>query len=219
MPDPSNLPAVSLSERRELVIAALTRHFAADQLDESELERRIDLAYAASSLAELGALQADLPDLPRPASAAVSVAPSGEPVRARQSLIAVMSGTERKGSWRPARQIHALAVWGGLDLDFREAQFAPGVTELNVLAVMGGVDITVPPGLRVECEGFGLLGGFDGLDQQGDPHDPDRPTLRVRGVAVMGGIDIKERRPGESARERKRRLREERREQKRLRGG
>jgi hypothetical protein len=216
----SDLPSASLPEHRERVIAALTRHYASDRLDDSELERRIDLAYAAASLAELNALQSDLPALPRPDSAAVSTIGAGEPVRARQTLLAVMGGTERKGTWRPARQIQAVAFWGGLALDFREAQFAPGVTEVTVLALMGGVDIIVPPGLRVECEGLGVMGGFDQLSQEGDLHDPARPTLRVNGLAVMGGIEVTERRPGESAGDRKRRLREERREQRRLgRGG
>jgi hypothetical protein len=216
--DQSGTPS-SLPERRDRVIAELGRHFASDRIDDREFERRIDRAYAAGSLAELELLQSDLPALPRDPAMAVSSALPGEPVREQQSLIAVLGGTERKGSWRPARRIHAVALMGGLDLDFRDAQFAPGVTELHVLAMMGGVDIVVPPGLRVECEGFGLLGGFGDLNQDGDPDDPDRPTLRVRGLALLGGVDVSERRPGESSRDRKRRLKVERREQGRLGSG
>jgi hypothetical protein len=212
---PDRLPA-SLPERRERVIDGLTRHFASDRIDERELERRIDLAVAARSLAELEAVHADLPALARPASAAVSTSEPGDPVRPRQALLALLGGTVRKGAWRPARQIFACAVMGGLDLDFREALFPPGVTELNVMALMGGVDIVVPPGLRVECEGFGVLGGFDDLNQDGDPGDPNRPTLLVRGIAIMGGVDITERRPGETNRDRKLRLREEKRQRRRL---
>ncbi len=210
------LPSASLTAHRERVIAALGRHYANDAIDDRELERRIDRAYAAGTLAELDALQADLPALPRDASVAVSTVLPGAPVRKQQSLLAILGGTERKGSWRPARRIHAVAMMGGLDLDFRDAQFAPGVTELHVLALMGGVDIVVPPGLRVECEGLGLLGGFCDLNQEGDIDDPDRPTLRVRGLALMGGVDVTERRPGESTGDRRRRLKEERREQRRL---
>lgn len=219
MNEENSRPPSSLPARRERIIAGLTRHYASDHLDDRELERRIDLAYAANSLAELEAVDADLPALPRPDSSAVSTVASGDPVRRNQTLVAVMSGTQRKGSWRPARQIHAMAIMGGLDLDFREAHFAPGVTELNVLAVMGGIEIVVPPGLRVECEGVGLLGGFGDLNQEGDPEDPDRPTLRIRGLALMGGVEVMERRPGESARDRKRRLRAERRERGRLGSG
>ncbi|CAN5812109.1 hypothetical protein BH23GEM8_BH23GEM8_09250 [soil metagenome] len=215
MNGPDRLPT-SLPERRERLIESLTRHYTSDGLDDREFERRLDLAYSARSIADLEVLLADLPALARAPSLAVSTAIAGDHVRPHQALLALLGGTERKGSWRPAREIYACAMMGGLDLDFREAHFAPGVTELNVVAIMGAVDIIVPPGLRVECEGFGLLGGFDDLNQDGDTGDPDRPTLRVRGVAVMGGVGITERRPGESNRDRKRRLREERRERLRL---
>src|SRR5690606_30423277 len=92
-----------------------------------------------------------LADLPTVEAAGNSAAYSWDtlPRRDRQLLGAIMGAVEHKGSWRPARQINAVAVMGGIEMDFREANFAEGVTELNVVALMGGVEIVVPPGLRV----------------------------------------------------------------------
>ena len=56
---------------RERTVADLREHFAAGRIDQAELDTRLDAAYAATTLDELAALRADLPDprpLPVPAS-------------------------------------------------------------------------------------------------------------------------------------------------------
>lgn len=211
--DDTPLPPTALRERRERIIEALTVHFSSDRIDAEDFERRVDLAYRAQSMPELEAIRSDLPalrdetavDAPIPALAA-----PGD-TRDRQLVVAILGGTERKGEWAPARQINVLAMMGGVALDFREARFSPGVTEVTVFAMMGGVEILVPPGLRVQSDGFGLLGGFEGLDQDPPSDDPHQPTLRIRGMAIMGGVEVTERRPGETSGDRKRRLRAEKR--------
>jgi predicted membrane protein len=50
---------------------------------------------------------------------------------------------------------------GGSELDFREAVMGPGVTELQIFAVCGGVEVVVPPGLNVESHGIAIMGGFE----------------------------------------------------------
>ena len=88
----------------------------------------------------------------------------------------------------------------------------PGVTELQIFAMWGGVEVIVPPGLNVESHGIGLLGGFEHKADSYTQPNPAAPTLRVTGVALMGGVDIVVRHPGESARDARRRRRVERRE-------
>ena len=133
-------------------------------------------------------------------------------------VVALMGGAERRGVWTPPHQLNVVAVMGGVELDFREARLAPGVTELNVLALMGGVEILVPPGVRVESTIIPIMGGVN-TRGVGSLADADAPVLRLRGLALMGGVEVRERLPGESGSEAKRRLRAERREQQRLRRG
>ena len=78
---------------------------------------------------------------------------------------------------------------GGVELDFREADLLEGVTEVIILAVMGGVKFVVPPDLDVDANGFGLMGGFQSLSRRSGGRDA--PMLRVKGLAVMGGVNIK----------------------------
>jgi hypothetical protein len=133
-------------------------------------------------------------------------------------IIAVMGGVDRSGAWQPAARNFVLGLMGGVELDFRDVPLPAGETEVFVLALMGGVDIIVPPDMIVDASGVAIMGGFGHVHQaRGTP--AHAPILRVRGLALMGGVDIIVRLPGESAGDAKRRLREEARARKRLRGG
>jgi hypothetical protein len=215
-------PAPALDHTRQLTIDALCEHFANDVMSVEEFERRVDGAHSAVTSDELRDLLRDLPggDLPAVAGTNMgtgiqaqrgySMAPADE-VKERGFAVAVMGGSTRKGRWTPARTNFAVAIMGGTELDFREARLGPGVTEVQVFTMWGGVEIIVPPGLNVESHGIGIMGGFDhradGLEPQ-----PGAPTLRISGVALMGGVDITVRHVGESSRDARRRRRQERRD-------
>ncbi len=213
----SRVPAPLLGEQRERAVRRLGAHFAEDHLAVEDFERRVDQVYAAASVAEIEQVFQDLPAL-RSAEVAKRAGEAALPARARPEdvpqrglQVAVMSGVEKKGAWTPARNFTTVAVMGGAGIDLREARLGPGVTEIRVVAIMGGVEIIVPPGLAVETHGFGIMGGFESVDLPGLDPDPDAPRVVIRGVAIMGGVEVVVRLPGETAREAKRRLKEERR--------
>lgn len=217
-----------LGTTRQQAIDALCEHFANDVLSVEEFERRVDRAHKAESLDEIGKLLADLPsgDLPvrreDVASNAIERAQASVPasrVKERGWMVAALGGVERKGRWIPARQNYAVAVMGGVNLDFREALLPPGETEVWIFTVMGGAEIIVPPGLTVESDGVAILGSFEHTEDSVLNPDPDAPVLRVRGLAVMGGVEVSIRYPGETPREAKRRRRFAKKKQKRLRDG
>ncbi len=89
-------------------------------------------------------------------------------------------------SWRGGR---ATAIMGGVELDLREAVPVPEGAVLDVTALMGGVEVKVPHGWRVEIRGTPLLGGFD--DKTDGGAGEDAPRLEIIGTAIMGGVDVK----------------------------
>jgi hypothetical protein len=218
MADKPPVPAPKLAAKREQTIQSLIRSFAADQLAVEDFEGRLDLAHRATDEESLDVLVADLPaegaPPPAPSPAPVPARRQGTAVpamvRERQTLAACLGGVERKGVWTPARKTVGIAVLGGLDLDFREAELGPGVTEVNIFAFMGGTNIIVPPGLTVDSDGVAILGGWEHGPGRDPETDPEAPVLRITGVTVMGGVDIRVRHPGESARDARRRLKAER---------
>jgi hypothetical protein len=213
-----------LSHIRQITVDALCEHFANDVMPVEEFERRVEAVHRAQTVDELKELLQDLPGGNLPAVPGSAPTPAARPkprvtdaahVKEQEFIVAVMGGSMRKGRWTPARSNVAISIMGGTHLDFRDAALGPGVTMVKVFAMMGGVEIVVPPGVNVESNGIGIMGGFDHVPEY-EEHDPDAPTLRISGLALMGGVDITVRNPGESARDARRRRRIERKERRRL---
>jgi hypothetical protein len=106
---------------------------------------------------------------------ALAAAPNGTAT----PLYAIFGGIDRRGTWTVPRRMKIVAMFGGANLDLREARFPPGVVELDVTAVMGGIEIVVPPGLAVQMHGSAIMGGFADVDRAPANPDPDAPLLRV----------------------------------------
>lgn len=187
---------VALRARRERVIDSLSTQFANDALEMDEFERRVDLAHRATSVAELDRLLTDLEpqaseetvESPVPLEGPGQVARATD-VPASKTMLSVLANIEREGSWRVPTKLRVIAVLGAVDLDFREAQLGPGVTEVQVIGVLGGIDITVPPELRVECDGVAIAGTFEALDRTSGERAPDEPLLRITGVSLFSSVE------------------------------
>ena len=219
-PRPDRALVRRTQEIRDRVIARLSDHFAHDALDVDEFERRVTVAQTAEDPGQIEALLGDLPDL---AGGAAAV-PAGVPTvvtalvpdeRDRDTLYAIFGGIDRRGTWTVPRRMKIVAVFGGANLDLREARFPPGVVGLDVTAVMGGINIVVPPGLAVQMHGSAIMGGFADINRAPANPDPDTPLLRVRGLTMMGGVNVDMRLPGESERGARKRQRRELRDEQR----
>ncbi|HUP88539.1 MAG TPA: DUF1707 domain-containing protein [Longimicrobiales bacterium] len=211
-PAPTPAPLVVQSQRERTVVA-LCDHFAHDNLTLEEFERRLDVANRALTVPELESLLSDLP------AAAPTSAPSAAPshaamptqhIREQQTLVAVMGGVERRGRWQPARNTLVVCAMGGGMLDFREVQLPPGETEVTIVCIMGGCEIITPPGMNVDTGGLAIMGGFAHRHDLPPSNDPNAPLLRITGFALMGGVDLQVRLPGETGRDASQRIRDER---------
>jgi hypothetical protein len=182
---------------REKVIEELADHFAHDRLTLPEYERRVELAYRADTGSALTDLLRDLTPLP-----SVRLASAGAPARAAdapltmasgrpKNFFAMMSGVVRKGAWTVPARLRAFACMGGISLDLREANLSGEVTEIFVFAMMGGVEIILPPDVRLESDGFAIMGGFEDQLKEPASRDPNAPLIRIRGFAIMGGVEAR----------------------------
>jgi Domain of unknown function (DUF1707)/Cell wall-active antibiotics response 4TMS YvqF len=179
---PSIAPDIRASDsERELIVTRLSEHAAAGRLTLSELEERIGLAYASTTRAELSNLIADLPK-----GVAVPAPTRRKPTR---WLLALMSGTEKKGRWRVGRQLTAVAVMGGTDIDLRHAEIDADEVTIVAIALMGGIDVYVPDSVDLEIGGFAFMGGTAEKGSSRAPR-PGGPRIRILAYPVMGGIDI-----------------------------
>lgn len=221
---------------RQAAVDALADAFAQDAIGLDEFERRVELAHRTETEEELRVLLSDLPAAHPPVRASgrspaearpPDLAPHPVPAPDRSMpahlsdqsfVVGCLGGASRKGRWIPARSNWAIGVLGGVELDFRECPLPPGVTEVRCFTCMGGVELVVPPDVIVETSGVGLMGGFEHTARDTVVH-PDAPVLRITGWAILGGVSVSVRYPGETAGDAKRRRRDERRQMKRLRRG
>ena len=210
------LPELRASDAdRERVAEILREALAEGRLDMEEFGERLDATYKARTYGELTPITRDLPVAgtvnlvkgPEPDGSWASRITGGE---GTSSLgVAVMSGFERKGRWTVPRRFNCFAFWGGGEIDLREANFADREVVINCVAIMGGINVVVPPGVEVSTRGIGVMGGFD-QREDGIPGDPGAPRVIITGFAFWGGVGVERKLP----RAERRRLREERRQQK-----
>jgi predicted membrane protein len=107
----------------------------------------------------------------------------------RVDAFALLGGVQRVSRSTDFRGGSASATLGGCDIDLRQATVLEGETAvLDVLALMGGVEVRVPEDWTVETRGMAVLGGFE--DKTRRPLD-DRRKLIVTGLAVLGGVEVK----------------------------
>lgn len=210
VPNPGSMRA-SQSDR-ERVSRALNRATDEGRLTNVELAERLDRVSGATTLGELDQLVADLPGqgLLAPVAPSEPAAWSGPPADSyagsgdppvspriggtpgSTAAVAIMGGATRDGTWVVPPKFQAVAVMGGIELDLTQASFAAPEATIDAYALMGGVEITVPPDITVVVHGGAFMGGFsDSVHQQGLP---GAPVLHVTGFALMGGVDVGRRR-------------------------
>lgn len=114
---------------------------------------------------------------------------------------AILSGISRNHpGWR-LRNGDFWAILGGVQLDLRKAEIPNHDVTLEITTLLGGVDMIVPEGLKVQCHGTTILGGMHmfGRDHGGvisthqgsnDAASHEGPTVRVHCTAILGGVKI-----------------------------
>lgn len=197
--DPSQM-RVSDAERH--VVAELLRTAAGEgRLDLDELDERLEATYAAKTYADLVPITADLPKqgTVQPVAAASTPVARGP---AYASSFAFMSETRRSGAWEAGPTHNAVALMGSVVLDYREAQLTAREVVVTASAVMGSVEVLVSSRAQVVVEGLGIMGDFsESRSKVAAEVGPGSPVIRVRGVALMGAVNVKRKAmPGEGPR-------------------
>ena len=175
---------------RDRAASMLNEAMAQGRLTAEEHSDRLDAVYAAKTHADIVPVIDDLPA----ASQAVTPAASPDPAAAAATgrrLVAVFGGISRKGSWHPEPVTRILAVFGGAELDLRDAVLPGREITIDAVAVFGGVSITVPPEMRVIDTGSAVMGGRDISGDIAESARPDATVLRITGTCVFGGVEVK----------------------------
>ena len=187
--DPSQM-RISDNDRQK--VAEVLREAAGEgRIDLEELDERLELAFGAKTYADLVPITADLHLPTHPQPAPVRRTPSGVPAVGHNSSVAIMGETKRQGVWSIPEHHSAFALMGSVVIDLRQAQLSARETHINASSIMGEVKIIVPAHMPVVVDGTPIMGDYtQGKDKVPAEVGPDSPTVRVRGMALMGSVNV-----------------------------
>jgi hypothetical protein len=170
-------------QERDAIVQRLQGAFVDGRIDDAEFDERMRAALTARTLADLDRIVADLPR----ASAALATGPA----RTWGNLVLAMKGgVTRGGRWRVPERFKAVAYKGACELDLRAAELTAAETSITAVAYKGRVEILVPPGVRVDVQGWSYGGRWsDQVPDQDLP--PDAPVVHVRAVAYQGVVEAR----------------------------
>ena len=121
---------------------------------------------------------------------------SGEHLSEVQDVFALLGASHATNRSSRFRHADVLAVLGGATLDLQDAGVEPGA-RVDAMAVFGGVDVIVPPNVRVEISGLPIFGGYQDKTIGSRELPPDAPGLKVMAIALFGGVEVKNPQPTE----------------------
>jgi hypothetical protein len=200
VPEPRNVGPIAGGDLRasdadrDQVATVLSTAYAEGRLTREEHDERLDQLMAAKTFDDLLPITRDLVVVGTPTPVATPQSTSRFTIDTTgqssdsDKMIAIFGGATRTGRWRVRRNISALALFGGIDLDLRDAIFEAPVVEISGFWCFGGLDIKVPEGIEVRDQTAGIFGGTD-VSNIGEPA-PGAPTLVIKGVSLFGGVSV-----------------------------
>lgn len=188
--DPSRM-RISDADRHR--VAEVLREAAGEgRLDLDELDERLELTFAAKTYADLVPITADLHAVhPAPPPSSPVPRAGGVPAVGHASSTAIMGDCKRRGVWQVPAHHAAFSLMGSITLDLRQAVLSARETIINASAIMGDVKILIPAHMHAVVEGTPIMGDYgQGKDKVAADLGPDSPTIRVRGLALMGSVQV-----------------------------
>ena len=106
---------------------------------------------------------------------------------------AIFGGVEKRLNSRAFRGGRLQAIFGGIELDLRDADMVENEAVIHANAIFGGIEMRVPETWFVATRGQGVFGGFSDSTRFSPPADPEKPkkTLIVLGTSLFGGVEIR----------------------------
>lgn len=102
--------------------------------------------------------------------------------------IAVFSGQDAKIQNQEFKGANAEAIFGGVELDLREAIINEDQI-INATSIFGGIDIFLPSNVKVEVKSTPIFGGVS--NNTIPSKEENAPTIYINGFCLFGGVDIK----------------------------
>jgi hypothetical protein len=109
----------------------------------------------------------------------------------RRGSVVILSHSRRDADWVLPRLYRIVAFWGNMEIDLTRALVSSGTSQIEIRRIMGSVEISVPPDLRIDCEVDTVLGSADVKRAIASTTSADAPLVRITGSVLLGSVEIK----------------------------
>ena len=102
------------------------------------------------------------------------------------SVKAIFGGAERRVTSQKLRGGEVVSLFGGVELDLREAKPADDC-DIRITTIFGGAEVRLPTDWQIIITGTPILGGIDDKTRQ----EGKGPVVSIHCSAVFGGIELR----------------------------
>jgi hypothetical protein len=103
----------------------------------------------------------------------------------------ILSGMKRRVATSNFQGGEITAIFGGFELDLRQASMASESARLDVFILFGGGHIKLPEHWEVQNHLFPIAGGVEDKTSHMTPAGQQAPTLVLTGMTIFGGLELR----------------------------
>ena len=106
--------------------------------------------------------------------------------------VAIFGGGKRKVTTQDFKGGERTAIFGGFEIDLRNAGMTGDSAVLEINAIFAGAEVRIPDTWTAVVQGVGIFGGYG--DESAAPNPATNPQVKrlfLKGAAVFGGVSIK----------------------------
>ncbi len=104
---------------------------------------------------------------------------------------AILSGFKRRPVTEALKGGELTAIFGGFELDLREATMEGETARFDVFILFGGGELRVPETWEVVNQANAIAGAVEDKTTHSIPAGVSRPRLVITGLCLFGGLEIK----------------------------
>lgn len=118
---------------------------------------------------------------------------NADPETEEIDLVSIFDGKQLRSTADPFYGGKITTMFGGVELDLRDAHPSPTGIDLDLAILFGGVSVVVPEGWRIRNDDAVSIfaGGF--ADSTRTTAEEDVPVINLRGLMAFGGLEVKAR--------------------------
>ena len=107
------------------------------------------------------------------------------------NAVAVMGGVERASASQDFRGGELTAFMGGCEIDLTKASIRGEEAVIDMFVMWGGIELRVPEDWTLVVKGLPIMGAMIDKTRPPRPDEGREKRLLIRGMALMGGVEIK----------------------------